>query len=267
MSHGDPSYPGNEITADEWKILRNKPSCAVAINIGKNINVQSGFSVGETLIVINKNTNKAYTTNDGVTAQKYQVIHKDEAGMVYVKRITSGKLGKGIEIIATWDFNSTMFVQDPDVIEHVLLGSEADYDPFAKSRALANLRQRISKYNNSFALRYDTTVEAQSFIDHAQPGFRFWSGNESDRTEFEVTGVVARPVQTWGNNRTNQQMVNYLEVRDHKGQTTQMQAYEFASRYGRYFREKPRVFKEECDGLDMTKQRKPRKAKVKSATI
>src|SRR6185369_8026492 len=139
MSHGDPSYPGNEITPDEWRVLRNRPTSATAINIGKNINVQSGFSVGETLICINKRDNKPYTTNDGVTPQKYQVIFKDESGMIYVKKITSGKLGKGIDIIATWDFNTTMFVQDPDVIEHVLLGNEADYDPFAKSRALANL--------------------------------------------------------------------------------------------------------------------------------
>src|ERR1700677_3216512 len=142
MSHGDPSYPGNAITKDEWSILNRKPSTSAAINIAKNINIQNGFSVGETLISVNIQTNKAHTTNDGVTPQKYMVIHKDECGMIYVKKITQGRLGKGIEIIATCNHKNCMFVQDPDVIEHVLLGNEAEYDPFRKSRILANLRQR-----------------------------------------------------------------------------------------------------------------------------
>jgi len=265
MSHGDPSYPGNEITPDEWKVLLRKPTTSTAINIGKNINAQNGFSVGETLICINKRDNKPYTANDGVSPQKFQVIHKDDSGMVYCKRITSGKLGKGIEIIATWDFNSMMFVQDPEVIEHVLLGNEADYDPFAKSRALANLRQRITKHNNQFALRFETSQEAQQWIDVVSPGTRFWKGSESDRMEYEVVGIQQQARPTWQNQ--NYQMPNLLCVKDSNGNMTTMQSYEFSSRYSKFYREKPRVFKEECDGIDMSKQRKRRSVKPKNATV
>lgn len=265
MSHGDPSYPGNEITTDEWKILHNKPVTATAINIAKNINVQNGFSVGETLIVINKRDNKPYTANDGVTPQKWQVIHKDDCGMIYCKRITQGRLGKGIEIIATWDFKNTQFVQDPDIIEHVLLGNEADYDPFAKSRALANLRQRITKHNNEFSLKFESAQESQQWIDTVPVGTTFWHGSESDRMQYEVIGRVHQPLQSWQN--VNTLKVNILQVKNGNGITQQMQSYEFSSRYTKYYREKPRVFREEMDTLDMSKQRKPRKAKVKNATV
>lgn len=265
MSHGDPSYPGNEISANEWKVLRNRPTTATAINIGKNINVQSGFSVGETLIAINKRDNKPYTTNDGVTPQKYQVIFKDDSGMIYCKRICQGRLGKGIEVIASWDFNNVMFIQDPDIIEHVLLGNEADYDPFAKSRALANLRQRISKANNEFSLKFDSSQESQVWIDTVPVGTTFWRGNESDRMQFEVIDRAQQPLQSWQNQNTLK--VNILQVKDSTGAKHMLQAWEFSSRYTKYYREKPRVFREEMDGLDMKKQRKPRKMKPKNATV
>jgi hypothetical protein len=259
MSHGDPSYPGNAITKDEWDILNRKPSTSTAINIAKNINVQNGFSVGETLICINKHTQKPYTTNDGVTPQKYMVIHKDDCGMIYCKRITSGRLGKGIEIIATWRFNDAMFVQDPDVIEHVLLGNEADYDPFRKSRLLANLRQRITKHNNEFSLRFDDGTSAQQWIDTVPVGFTFWKGNESEAVEFKVTGRIQPARQSWQSQNTK--MDNQLQVRGSDGQNHMMSAYEFTTRYSKFYKEKPRVFKDEADGVEFLKQRKPRKKK------
>ena len=264
MSHADPSYPGNAITKDEWDILNRKPSTSTAINIAKNINIQNGFSIGETLIVINKRTNQPQTTNDGVSPQKYMVIHKDECGMIYCKRITAGRLGKGIEIIATWDHKNSLFMQDPDVIEHVLLGNEADYDPFKKSRLLVNLRQRISKHNNQFAFRFETADEAQKWIDDAPVGFRFWKGSESDRSELEVIGTTTPPRPTWASQ--NHHSAKLLLVRFTDGTTGNMQAYEFSSRYSKYYKEKPRVFREECDGVELLKQRKQRKKKDASAT-
>lgn len=249
MSHADPSYPGNEITKDEWDILRRKPSTSTAINIAKNINIQNGFSVGETLIVLHRRDNKPYTTNDGVTPQKFMIIYKDECGMVYCKRITGGRLGKGIEIIATWDHKNVIFMQDPDIIEHVLLGSEADYDPFRKSRLLANLRQRITKHNNMFALRFDTNVEAIAWMNSVQIGYKFWSSNESGREELEIIEKVGQ------GERIN------LKIKHSNGHIDMYSYYNFTTRYHKYYKEQPRVFKEECDGIELIKQRKQRKKK------
>ena len=264
MSHGDPSYPGNAITKDEWSILHRKPSTSAAINIAKNINIQNGFSVGETLICINRHTNKPHTTNDGVTPQKYMVIHKDECGMIYVKKITSGKLGKGIDIIATCNFNNAFFAQDPDVIEHVLLGNEADYDPFRKSRMLANLRQRITKHNNEFSLRFDSTVEAGQWFKDVDIGHRFWKGDESKAEEFEIIEKVEQQVQNgWGRQQTTSMELK-IKVKREGGNMELMSAYEFTTRYNKYYKQKPRVFKEESDGVELLKQRKSPVRKKKS---
>ena len=239
MSHGDKEYPGNQITDDEWKTLQNKPSTNAALNIAKNMMLQICFNVGETLICVERRSGKPITNYAGTTPQKFIVVYKDACGMVFCKKIISnGRLGKGIDIIATCDPRFHEFIQDPEAIDHILLGNEEDYDPFARQRALTNLRSRVNKHNNGFRLTFPTQTEAEAWMRNVNVGRRFWTGSDSDRDELEV---VENPTMANGH--------RLVTLRLSDGARLTHNAYEFSSRYYRYYTERPRVFSEEVSNV------------------
>lgn len=240
MSHGSKNYPGNAPFSDEeMRILRSKPSTSEVINTAKNIVKQKVFNVGDTLIALDiKNENKPYLDNNNHKPQKFIVQFKDEADMLYCRKINAdGKLSKSIELIAGWDHERWMFIQDPEAADHVLLGSD-DYDPFKDAKKAKKLKDQIARHNKKLRIKFADLLEVKKWMDSLSVGTKIYKKGYKDVEEYEVTQILPKSIK-----------VKCLKGGWNLNQIEEWQSERFTSKYYEFYNSPPRMFVSEKNEL------------------
>ncbi|NVM33953.1 MAG: hypothetical protein HWN81_00055 [Candidatus Lokiarchaeota archaeon] len=176
------------------RLSRTKKSVKTAFTVGKNIEYQRFFKVGDTLIRYNKRSNKVIKI-DGIP-ERY-IVARNDNGIVYVKKILkSGKLGTGIEAIAVEDFDNYEYQIDPAQIDSVLLGTE--FDPRNARKRHNKIVDKLRRYNEKSRLRFKKDVEVQKWMANCKTGIKVWEDvfgdgkkiNEYIVEKYKVEGKV-----------------------------------------------------------------------------
>ena len=74
---------------------------------------------------------EAFTQARKSSYRKYKVVHKDEYGICYIKKVLQdGTLSSYYSCLANIDYEYSKFELDPDYIDFLLMGGQDnDYDP------------------------------------------------------------------------------------------------------------------------------------------
>lgn len=200
--------PHGNITEQELKNIRRTIQGRALLNAVSNIVYQRQFSVGDTLVVryVSGNNNGKLMEETAGVPERYQVIHKDEADLVYVKKILKGgKLGQKVDMIATWDYDRHRFEPDPEKMESILMDQEEGFDPFAKAKELKKRQDRQRRANQKIRLRFKDQVEAEKYIRTLKVGEVLFSSHsliDDTPNEREIVSIDLKPLeqpkQSWG---------------------------------------------------------------------
>lgn len=184
------------LTAQEIKSIRRSLDGRYVFNAAKNMPYQRQFSVGDILVVRNMSSNKL--VESGGVSEKYLVVHRDEADLVYCKRILSGgKLGQKVEMIATWDCDRMRFEPDPEKMESILMDQEEGYDPYAAAKAQKRKQDKVRKHNKSIQHVFKTIKEADTHLRNLKVGDIVYSASSyiEEPNVREVVKIDIVPLQ------------------------------------------------------------------------
>lgn len=187
------------ITEQEIKNICRSTDGRVLINAVHNIAYQKDFDLGDILVCRNlRAKDKGLIMEAAGLPEKYQVVHKDEAQLIYVKRILKGgKLGQKVDMIATWSFDNYRFEADPDKMDSILMDQEEGYDPYAKSKDLKKKQDKQRRLNKNMRKRFSHFGDAENYIRTLKVGQRFYmTGSliDDDPEEREVVSVDILPL-------------------------------------------------------------------------
>jgi hypothetical protein len=201
------------VTEDELKRFVCSPTKRAVIDAVRQMQQQQGLSIGD-IIVARDRKDKKFQMMDVNVVQKYVVVHKEECGMVYCKKILkSGKLGNGLNLPCMFD-ERWEFVIDPDLAEHQILDQEEHYDATEKLRAIERVKNRIKRQN--LKIRENFKLPEQKGTDYPamwnfiqnklKPGVVFWRFRyyDSPVEQYEVLSVDEVPLDltqtknSWG---------------------------------------------------------------------
>lgn len=168
------------VTQDELKNIRRSKAGRHLLNAAANIAEQRQFGEGDVLVVGRITKVEGYPQYETMSStnlpQKYLVVYKDEAGLLYCKRILQGgKLGKGVVMPATWDSSYWRFEMDPEMADSIILSQEDKYDPMAQARMIRKLKEEVKRYNKSIETSLPNAVTASQFLESLQIGQKVWT--------------------------------------------------------------------------------------------
>jgi hypothetical protein len=168
------------------------------------------FTEGDYLVAMKANvaTGKDKAINDSYGVPlKYKIVHIDEHGIPWIKRINSLGYPKGSiinlvvaemrEYIAHVDdiggifsnpATQTKFVLDPDYVDSLILGPSA-YDPVVRKKTASEVWKDIVKYNSSHKIRTTTLNHVVNFFKTIKAGDQFWT---SHKRYFTVTNIKTK---------------------------------------------------------------------------
>jgi len=192
--------PHGNITDKEINNIKRTIQGRALLNSVNNIIYQRQFCVGDILVVRRMNglnNGKLIEEAEGIP-ERYQVVYKDGAELVYVKRILKGgKLGQKVDMIATWNYDSHRFEPDPERMESILMDQEGDYDPYAKAKDLKKKQDRQRRANQKIRLRFDNLADAEKYIRTLSVGSSIYSGYsliDNLPIEREIISVEIKPL-------------------------------------------------------------------------
>lgn len=186
------------ITAKELSGLRRQRTPRMVIDCAQMMAEQVQFNVGDVLVAINRQDGKP-CMQQGDMPQKFIVVHKDEANLIYCKKVLmSGKIGQGLDLICTWN-SRYRFQIDPELAEHIILDAEDQYDPLVQAREYRKLRDRVKRFNDKFKVKlsYGNLTEVGAFFDTLAVGGTIWTATSSDGNgivKWTISDIVEKPL-------------------------------------------------------------------------
>lgn len=202
------------VTEKELNGLRRSKSARAIIDCTKNIVEQNQFNVGDVLVV--KRRSDGYIVKmTGDMPQKYLVVHKDEANIIYCKKVLmSGKIGVGLELPCTWNHSSYVFQLDEDLAEHMILDAVDQYDPLTQAREFRKFRDRNKRYNDKIKIKITrgNYGEVSAFLKQLTVGTTFWSMNghsDINPTKYTVVSNQEIPIDTSPHSYMRNQIIDH----------------------------------------------------------
>ena len=130
--------------------------------------------------------------------KKFQVVHVDNSGVRYIKRLSSknrhvGEMMPMLDMsllhmldridVVNHDAIYIVYEIDPDYADALVLGEGASYDPNQEARSKSLLRKQIVDYNKSICIRTHSTDKARRFLSqHVKVGNTIWRSNTTSWT-------------------------------------------------------------------------------------
>jgi hypothetical protein len=224
------------ITKEEWTILKRKPSTREAISIAEQLAAQADFQLGQVLVARNPRVKEGadwVTDNDG-NPQKWVVVFKNEANMVFAKKIIGGgRLGTGIDVLCAMAKEYYIFEEDPDKVDAILLDDENAYDPAAKKRAIDKVKRAVQTYNRTIRLRFDDPDVARAYFTTLAAKTPIWYSNYS--------GIVSYAFDSF--NAASDQVL----MKKSANVTETFGIYQFTAKYYEFYASRPKTLKEELE--------------------
>lgn len=253
--------PHGNITDKEINNIKRTIQGRALLNSVNNIIYQRQFCVGDILVVRcmnGLNNGKLVEEAEGIP-ERYQVVYKDGAELVYVKRILKGgKLGQKVDMIATWDYDRHRFEPDPERMESILMDQESAYDPYAKAKDLKKRQDRQRRANQKIRLRFDKIADAEKYIRTVKVGssiYNSYSLIDDSPNEREIISVDIKPLdpiqkRSWGDDYdpdkewkdagySDKCVVTFKYKDPRYSSTSTMTAAELCRNYSHYYDKKP----------------------------
>lgn len=194
------------LTPKDLRSIQCSTDGRIVFNAAKSIPYQRQFAVNDVLVIRYVKSGKYVEEAAGIK-EKYMVVHKDEADLVYCKRLLKGgKLGQKVEMIATWDLETYMFEPDPERMESILMDQEEGYDPYAAGKALKKAQDRCRRHNKKLSVEIKGVKEADAHLRTIKVGDKIYTAYsliEEEPNCREVVSVTIEPLatptrNTWG---------------------------------------------------------------------
>lgn len=192
-----------KITEDELKGIRRSIKGRNLLNCAKNIAEQAQFDIGDVLVARYMGPSESggtryETMSSSNVKQKYLVVYKDSAQLIYCKKIREGgQLSKAVDMIATRMADTVKFELDPDMAESILLDQESNYDAMATAKELKRKKEAIKKHNKKIRIGFETLKEANDFLATLKVGQKVWQAyhyTDMNPSEHTVTSVENKPL-------------------------------------------------------------------------
>ena len=185
------------ITEKEIKSIRRSVKGRVVFDAVNNMRHQLQFEIGDVL-VLRLNNDRLLEVHEGVP-QRFFVVHKDDLGFIYTKKIlTGGKLGQGLELLAVHP-SGTRFEIDPEKVESILVGQEGEYNPYAQAKELKRKKDKQRKANKALKLSFKDIAEADKFLQQLKVGdklYRTYTLTDSKFIEIDILSITKAAVST-----------------------------------------------------------------------